>query len=154
MLWEELKTGLLLSSSVVGNLMQNHPLLAPPTTSCTAQLAGHPSVQSNPARLRETWDDVLAAVVYFYQRIHAKKCSKSIKNILYSSCIREPHVRPTNKFLFKFLREPYMSPSSSRWKKYVLDNFWAFFTVFDHVKGLLINEVWTIPNPLCHTSMP
>ena len=39
------------------------PMQAP----CTAQLAGHTSDKSDPARLRETWDNILAAY-------HLMKC--------------------------------------------------------------------------------
>ena len=38
--------------------MQLKTTMQPP---CTAQLAGHPRMQSWPAKLRETWDDALAA---------------------------------------------------------------------------------------------
>ena len=39
-------------------------LKAPPTTPCTAQVAGHPSMQSDPAKLRETRDNILAAAFF------------------------------------------------------------------------------------------
>ena len=38
-------------------------------------------------------------------------------------------------FYFMFLREPYVSLSRVRWKKYIFDNFQVFFIAFDHVNA-------------------
>ena len=75
------------------------------------------------------FDQQLNACACFCMVENDEKRFKIIKNILFSSCVWEAHVRPT----FKNPHKPYMSLLYAWWwKKYVFDYFQAFFIVFDN----------------------